>query len=115
MGEGDGKSFWAPYVYSNWPESMDAFEHVAAVRAGVALHATPAANAPRVATVDWEILKRMPKKTEDGQAGEWIKVKTANGVEGWVATTDVYSPIGFRAGFSKRSGQWKLEALVAGD
>jgi len=57
------------------------------------LHASPSRDAAQVATV----------------------VKTSGGVEGWVAAADVYSPIGYRAGFSNRTGEWKLEALVAGD
>lgn len=44
-----------------------------------------------------------------------LLVRTANGQEGWVRGSDVRSPIDYRAGFSKRSGQWKLEAFVAGD
>jgi hypothetical protein len=110
IGEGDAKSFWAPYAYANWPESIDAFENVAAVRAGVVLRAAPSRDAAQVAVVDWEILKAFP-----GHDSDWMKVKTSGGVEGWVSAADVYSPIGYRAGFSKRSGEWKLEALVAGD
>jgi len=108
-GEGDAKSFWAPYVYANWPESIDAFENVAALRAGVVLRAASSPDAAQVATVDWEILKVISRN------GAWMNVKTSGGVEGWVSSADVYSPIGYRAGFSKRGGEWKLEALVAGD
>jgi len=108
-GEGDAKSFWAPYVYANWPESIDAFENVAAVRAGVVLRASSSHDAAQVATVDWEILKVVSR------SDAWMRVKTSGGVEGWVSAVDVYSPIGYRAGFSKRTGEWKLEALVAGD
>jgi hypothetical protein len=28
---GADRSFWAPYVYANWPEEIDAFTHVAAI------------------------------------------------------------------------------------
>jgi hypothetical protein len=108
-GEGDAKSFWAPYVYASWPEAIDAFENVAAMRAGVVLRALASRDAAQVATVDWEILKVISRNDT------WMKVKTSSGVEGWVAAADVYSPIGYRAGFSKRAGEWKLEALVAGD
>jgi len=109
IGESNAKSFWAPYVYANWPEAIDAFENVAAVRAGVVLRASASRDAAQVATVDWEILKVISRNDA------WMNVKTSGGVEGWVAAADVYSPIGYRAGFSKRSGEWKLDALVAGD
>jgi len=109
IGEGDAKSFWAPYVYANWPEAIDAFENVAAVRASVVIRASASPDAAQVATVDWEILKVISRNDT------WMNVKTSGGVEGWVAVADVYSPIGYRAGFSNRTGEWKLEALVAGD
>lgn len=101
-----GEGFWAPYVYSAWPESIDAFQHVAAVRAGVPLRAAAAADAAVVANVDWAILELLPDA--DSRA-PWLHVKTVEGKEGWVRAEDVHSPVGYRAGFSKRSGQWKLE------
>jgi len=102
--------FWAPYVYSAWPESIDAFEHLAAIRDSVPIRSNPSASAPVVATASWSILQ-LAQGREDG----WLRVKTAEGVEGWVAAADVHSPVGYRAGFSKRSGKWLMEAFVAGD
>lgn len=104
-GRGDEASFWAPYVYSAWPEDIDAFQHVAAIRAGVPIRRNPAADAEVVTTVDWAILELQPSESRD-----WVRVK-----EGWVHADDVYSPVGWRAGFSKRSGRWLLNALVEGD
>jgi hypothetical protein len=108
----EGDNFWAPYVYSAWPESIDVFEHLAAIRAGVPLRKTASADAETVTTVDWAILELIP---EPNAPRDWFHLKTADGKEGWVHAADVHSPVGYRAGFSKRSGQWKLEALVAGD
>jgi hypothetical protein len=104
--------FWAPYLYSAWPENVDAFQHVAAVRAGVPIRKSEAMDAETVTTVDWAILQLVPNADPRGPS---VHVKTPDGQEGWVSAIDVHSPIGYRAGFSKRSGQWKLEALVAGD
>lgn len=106
---GMAKMFWAPYTFANWPDSIDPFEHVAAVHEGVVLRASASSDAAQVATVDWEILKVVSR------SDDWMKVKTSGGVEGWVSAADVYSPIGYRAGFSNHSGEWKLEALVTGD
>ncbi len=108
-GEGTDRSFWAPYVYAAWPDSIDAFQHVAATRANVPIRREPAQQAEIVATVDWEILAASER------ASGWIQVKTSDGKQGWVQESDVRSPVGYRAGFSKRSGAWKMEALVAGD
>jgi hypothetical protein len=103
-------SFWAPYVYASWPEAVDAFTHVAAIRSGVPLHETASESAPVVTRVDWEILEVNPQKD-----AAWFHVRTSEGKKGWVVAADVRSPIGLRAGFSKQSGQWKMNALVAGD
>lgn len=108
-GEGNDRSFFAPYVYAAWPDSIDAFQHVAATRANVPIRREPAQQAEIVTTVDWEILAANHRSTG------WIQVKTSDGKEGWVQESDVRSPVGYRAGFSKRSGAWKMDALVAGD
>jgi hypothetical protein len=111
-GEGNDRSFWAPYVYASWPESIDAFEHVAAIRADVPVRASAATDAATVTTVSWAILRIVQ---DAGNNREWMRVKTADGHEGWVSAADVHSPIGYRAGFMKRDGQWRMNALVAGD
>ncbi len=80
------------------------------MRAKVPIRREPAPQANVVAEVDWEILEVIPDTTEG-----WVHVKTKAGQEGWAADADVRSPISYRAGFSKRSGEWKMEALVAGD
>jgi len=113
-GEGEQASFWAPYVYSNWPESIDPFQYVAAIRKGVFLRTTPAAAAHTVGTADWAILELLPADTPPSTRN-WLHVKTADGQEGWVHTSDVHSPVGYRAGFNKMNGQWKMTAFVAGD
>ena len=109
---GEDRAFWAPYVYASWPESVDAFGGVAAVRPGVEILMQAEEGAQRTATVDYEILTlRSGAEEKEG----WRAVRTHDGKEGWVRATDVRSPVGYRAGFSNRSGEWKLEALVAGD
>jgi hypothetical protein len=112
LGEGKERSFWAPYVYSNWPEAVDSFEHVVAIRNGVIIRKTPEASSAQVSGVDYAILRLVP----DPRSGkEWRKVETRDGKSGWVRGADVRSPIDYRAGFSRRTGEWKMDALVAGD
>lgn len=113
-GADNDASFWAPYVYSAWPEAIDAFQHVAAVRAHVEIRKSPGKDSDAMAVVDWAILELLPG-TDTPKSGEWLHVKTPDGHEGWVHADDVHSPVGYRAGFSKRSGRWMMEALVAGD
>jgi hypothetical protein len=104
--------FWAPYVYSAWPESQDAFESLAVITTNVPLHKEALITSPSIATLSFDIVKRGSRKSGDEH---WINVKTADGRSGWVESRFVRSPVGYRAGFSKRSGQWKMEALVSGD
>ena len=113
-GEGDDTSFWAPYVYASWPETVDAFEHVAAIRAGVPVRERPTEDSTAVTTIDWAILKVLPS-ADAPESGPWRKVRTPDNQEGWVHADDMHSPVGYRAGFSKRRGAWKMDALVAGD
>jgi hypothetical protein len=111
-GEGAQRSFWAPYIYSAWPENIDAFAYVATIRAVVSIRASADAGAAEVATLDWEIVERTDPAREDAT---WVRIRTQKGIEGFVRSSDVRSPVGYRAGFSRRSGEWKMEALVAGD
>lgn len=113
-GEPGNQMFWAPYVYSSWPEAIDAFEHVAAVRGDVVLFQKADSTSPQLAPAGWAILKVL-RDPDELPAGAWRHVSTLDGREGWVRSSEVRSPIGYRAGFSNRSGHWKLEALVAGD
>jgi len=110
-GEATSRMFWAPYVYSNWPDDVDAFEHLAALRAGVELKNRADENADLVRTLDWSIIRIL----QPGSDSPWRQVRTADGAEGWVRSKDVRSPIDYRAGFSQVKGEWKMTALVAGD
>ncbi|AKD02194.1 hypothetical protein POKO110462_20805 [Pontibacter korlensis] len=108
-----------PYVYSSWPDSLDAFTHIAVTNPSTILRQEPAANAPAACTLSQVILKADPNKSYplDKQQKEWWHVQTADGeLQGYLYHTDVYSPVGYRAIFSKnKQGQWQMTALVAGD
>lgn len=104
--------FWAPYIYSAWPEGQDSFESLAVITTDVPLHKTAVISSPSMATLSFDIVKRGKEKSTDEH---WIHVTTADGRSGWVESRLVRSPIGYRAGFTKRSGQWKMDALVSGD
>ena len=98
-----GDRFWAPYVYSAWPEQYDPFEHLAVVGKDVPLRD---AEKKIIATLSYDIVKRLP------DVGH---VRTFDGHEGWVDPKFLYSPVGYRAGLVKRDGEWLIEAFVAGD
>jgi hypothetical protein len=113
VGEGADRSFWAPYVYSAWPEEKDAFQFLAIIGDNVPLHESAEAASPVIATLAHDIVGREGQPRRNG--GAWQHVKTADGQTGWVEMRSVRSPIGYRAGFVKSGGKWKLNALVSGD
>lgn len=102
------RTFWAPYVYSAWPESQDAFTSVAVIAENVPLRSS--ATGPNVAMLSYDIVQRVgdPK---DG----WQEVKLSDGRTGFVESKFLRSPIGYRAAFDKEDGHWRMTALVAGD
>ncbi len=111
-GEGDPRSFWAPYVYSAWPDAIDPFEHFAVVAKDVPLHESEDPASRVIATLSYDIVRRAG---DPARTGAWQKVLTVDDRTGFVATRSVRSPIGYRAGFVRENGEWRMNALVAGD
>lgn len=104
--------FWAPYVYSAWPESQDAFETLAVIGDDVPLRESGDAGAPAIATLSRDLVTRA---SAPGAGGAWTKVKTADGKTGFVDAKSLRSPVGYRAGFLKTKDGWRMNAWVAGD
>jgi hypothetical protein len=114
VGEGAGRSFWAPYVYSAWPDAHDAFASLAITGEKVPLYESADKNSRVIATLSYDIVQRAGDTGRD--IDEWQNVKTADGHTGWVEARSVRSPVGYRAGFLKnKEGKWQINALVAGD
>ncbi len=111
-GVGPERMFWAPYVYSAWPEKLDAFTHMAVVRNDAPLRRSPAANAPVMRMLDWAIVELIAAGSKDPA---WRHVRTADGASGWIRAADLRSPIAYRAGFRQAKGAWKMSAFVSGD
>lgn len=105
--------FWAPYVYSAWPESHDSFAELAVVADAVPLRASADANAPALATLSRDIVQRAGQPS--AEKTPWTQVTTADGKTGYVETKFVRSPVDYRAGFLKTADGWRMNALVAGD
>jgi hypothetical protein len=113
------KTFYAPYVYSKFPENLDAFEYSAIIEKNVKLLATPFAAAPVVATLNYSVVKVDFENSIKSRANPdnytWLKVTTLGGKKGFVQEKFVRSSIDYRAGFEKKRGQWKLTFFLAGD
>jgi hypothetical protein len=112
-------NFVAPYVYAFWPDSMDAFEHIAVIGSAARLHQQPLADARVVGTVDHSIL-RVREWRGLSAAGVpadtiWANVQLPSGASGWIRSADVYSPVGWRAMFVRQGNRWSMVFFVAGD
>ena len=111
-------SFWAPYVYSRWPNDVDSFEYAAIIGTNVKVRSRPSLDAPVVATLSYDIVKFADQSwLPAGEAGPdaWVKVITPAGREGFVSSRYVRSPIDYRIAFIKKDGKWSITHFVAGD
>jgi len=117
--EGKSKIFSAPFVFTEFPEDLDAFEYQVIFGNNVNLRAKPALNAKTIAQLSYNVVKvdyqNSVMKTKNGDDYEWLKIETLGGKKGFVNAKFVRSPIGYRAGFEKIKGNWKLTYLVSGD
>ena len=122
MQQGDsGSNFALPYVYSAWPDSLDAFAYRAVVHDGAILREEPAANAVAVCALGRAILKVDYSKSypqhDNVREKEWWYVASPDGqLKGYLHKNDLYSPVGYRALFNKnKQGKWHMTALASGD
>jgi len=111
--------FTAPYVYAFWPDSMDAFEHVAVTGDSVRVHDAPAPDSRVLGGAHHSILKFREWRglPRSGVAADttWARVVLPNADSGWIRGASVYSPVSWRAMFVWRDGRWLMLLFVAGD
>jgi len=118
IGEGRNKMnhFSAPYVFSVWPEDIDIYEHAVIFGSDVNLRKSPVANGEIVGRLSYNVVKVADgEPTTDGKEPEWSKVTTLGGQTGYVKSDFVRRSIGYRAGFEKKRGLWKMTFFLAGD
>lgn len=110
--------FTAPYVFSNFPATVDSFENVAVIRQNVNIHSAPNTNSSVIMGLSYKILRladsKLYKSTAAGDSTTWRKVETSAGA-GYIDNEYVRSPIDYRAQFRQENGLWKMILFVAGD
>ena len=100
----------APYWFSAWPDDFDAFEHFLVIGENVNVRAAPSVDAPVLAQLSHAIVR-----AESYGDDAWAPILLESGQEGYVARRFVRSPIGYRMGFDKMDGRWRITFFVAGD
>ena len=87
------------------------FEKLIVVSPAAELRAQPAADSDRIQSLSWDVVTGLERRRED----DLVKVRLADGREGWIAGRLLRSPLDYRAVIEKRGGQWMITAFVAGD
>ncbi|MGH1437346.1 MAG: SH3 domain-containing protein [Lewinella sp.] len=112
--------FEAPYLGPCWPHTAEPYEFGAVIGAGVRLRSSPGLSTKIIKTLSYDLVEYLEttptQETIGGETHPWIKVRLADGMEGFLYGKFYRSPLDFRAGFQKNeAGQWQMVLLVAGD
>lgn len=101
-------TFVAPYVWTEFPESLHTVDYLVVVNPTAAIFDRPGAGS-RIA----EALRGDLLRSDLGVPG-WMNVTTADGKEGYVKLSDVRMPHGFRAYFTKIMEEWRMVGFFEG-
>lgn len=115
---GGKQHFWAPYVYSNWPDGKNApepYNHAAVLSADLPVYAGKDSTSAPIARLSYNIVEVLDGGHIRESKPDWVKIKTPSGKTGFVRSDQVRSQLDYRAGFIKDGGKWKMTAFIAGD
>jgi len=106
--------FALPYVYTRFPYDLDRVRHVVAT-GDIPAYAQSSAASRRVGRLKHAIVPLAMPVTPPAMLCQqpFVAVQHPEFGPCYVAGTDVYSPIGHRAFFEKRRGQWRWISLAA--
>lgn len=102
-----------PYLVWNFPKDLDPSQYLVVLRDPLPLRNAPSRDAAVVATLAFDIVKRIDPRAPLG-AFDWVQVETSSGARGFVQAAQVRSPQMPRAQFSLLNGQWRLTVLDRG-
>jgi len=113
------REFCAPYIFTKFPERLDGFSYQVITGKNVPVRQEPRSEAAVVTTLSYEIVKvpdaqPIAEKTATGTRN-WIRIVAPNGRRAYVDAASIWSPVGYRACFTKRGGGWRMTALIEGD
>lgn len=117
---GESKNeFWAPYVFTRFPEDYDGFDFSAIIAKDVDVRSEPNDKAPMLASLSYDIVLNLSgsgsSEAKNKADTNWVLIRLPDGREGFVSAQFIRSPTDYRAGFKKTGGNWLLTHLVAGD
>ena len=101
-----------PSLAGQFDESdEDVFDKMVVISPAAELRAEPNLASPVVVSLSWDVVTGLERRHEK----DWVKVRLADGREGWIAGRQLRSPLDYRAAIEKRAGRWMITAFVAGD
>jgi hypothetical protein len=109
--------FSAPYVFSNFPEDLDAYKFGAVIDDAVRVRREPNLRSEIILTLSFDVVKVLDwtAKRNPVDKREWITVEVSGNRKGYVVSEYLRSPIDYRAIFEKKDGKWLMTAFIAGD
>ena len=102
--------YLSPYLVWRFPRDLNPSTHLIITRDKAALRESPALDAPVVAWLSFDIVRRVGAGDDAGFV-QWARVETLDGKSGWVNARDAMSPTMPRAQFGQRRGRWLLMGL----
>ena len=90
---------------------QDPFEMMIVVSPKAQLRTSRQSGSRVVTTLGWDVVKAIQAPDDSDK----IKVRLADGREGWLKRTELRSPLDYRLVMEKRRGKWMITAFVAGD
>ncbi|MDB5839268.1 MAG: hypothetical protein JWQ23_1220 [Herminiimonas sp.] len=110
-GSFEGRRFVAPYVHSRWPVEVDPFSNAALIETKVAVHAQPRTGSAVIASLDFAIV---PLLEHPSVPQAWTAIRI-DGRVGYVRSSQIRSPLSYRAVFERIDDRWQMVAFIAGD
>ncbi|PTB97029.1 hypothetical protein C9994_04690 [Marivirga lumbricoides] len=121
--------YFIPYVFSEWPETYDPFEHSAITGLNVNVRNKPGlANSQVLGQLTYDIVKvnyeksypsfGSPRIKNVNYIGEklWYYIESLDGkLNGYVYWKYIWSPVNYRLGVTKIEDRWLISFLVEGD
>lgn len=105
-------TFTAPYVFTQWPQSKDAFDHRAVIGAGVRVRNSASASAPVIGSLDFTVVELAEAPAADAK---WVAIKLSADRTGYVDRRFLRSPTDYRISFAKLEGRWQIIFFLEGD
>lgn len=113
----EGGIISAPYLFLGFPAEVDVFGHVVVVGESVRIRSEPSLSGEVLGSLTYQVVESAldGANPTDADGYTWYPIRLATGERGWIADSFVWSPIGYRIGFEKQDGRWRILYFVAGD